>query len=52
MKIATEKMTIEVSSEELRQSNSLSESFTLLLRSCFNGVDVGCPEEEEVNENE
>lgn len=36
MKITTEKTTIEANAEELRQSNSFSDSFVQLLRSCFN----------------
>lgn len=46
MKIKTTTTTteIECSAEELRQSNSLADSFTGILRRCFNG-DI--PEEEE-----
>jgi len=44
MKITTEKMTIETNAEELRQSNSLAESFVQLMRRCFNGSTD--PEEE------
>ena len=47
MKITTEKMTIETNAEELRQSNSLSESFTQLLQKCFNGGADPKEEEEE-----
>lgn len=47
MKITTEKMTIEANAEELRQSNGLAESFTQLLRRCFNG---GAYQEEEEEE--
>lgn len=50
MKITTEKMTIETNAEELRQSNSLAESFAQLLRRCFNGSGEE-NEEEELNED-
>jgi hypothetical protein len=38
MKIKTTTTEIECSAEELRQSSSLSEAFTNVLRNCFNGV--------------
>ena len=39
---------VECNAEELRQSNSLSDSFTSILRRCFNGpVPEDCVEEPE-----
>ena len=49
MKITTEKMTIEANAEELRQSNTLADSFAQIMRRCFNGG--GDQEEEELNED-
>lgn len=37
MHIVTTTTEIECSADELRQSNSLSDSFTQLMRKCFNG---------------
>ena len=37
MKITTTTTRIECTADELRQSNSLSESFCSVLRNCFNG---------------
>ena len=53
MKITTEKMTIETNAEELRQSNTLADSFAQLLRRFFNGSGYveEEDEEEELNEN-
>lgn len=52
MKITTEKITLETNAEELRQSNTLADSFAQLLRRCFNGsVYVEEGDEEELNEN-
>lgn len=53
MKITVTTTTIEATAEELRQSNTLADSFSRLLRGCFNGainaVDNGEWEEGEDN---
>lgn len=44
---------VECTAEELRQSNTLSDSFTGILRRCFNGpVPKDCTEEPELGEPE
>lgn len=56
MKIQTTTTVIECSAEELRQSNTLSDSFTNLLRNAFNGsffpYDISDDETEDETENE
>ena len=51
MKITTEKITIETNAEELRQSNSLADSFSQLLRRYFNGSVYSEEEDEEDEES-
>lgn len=52
MKITTTTTTIECTSDELRQSNSLSESFTNALRNAFNGVPLNLNDFAEDGEDE
>lgn len=60
MRITTTVTEIECNADELRQSNSLADAFTGILRRCFNGIapenyeyeDDEEPEEEEEEEEE
>jgi hypothetical protein len=50
MKIKTTVTEIECTENELKQSNSLADAFSNLLRGCFNNVNSDCDEEDEEDE--
>lgn len=52
MKITTTTTIIECNADELRQSNSLSDAFTGILRRCFNGQMASMEVEENEDNNE
>ena len=50
MKIKTTVTEIECNVNELRQSNSLADAFSNLLRGCFNNVNSDCDEDDAEDE--
>lgn len=52
MKITTTTTIIECNADELRQSNSLSDAFTGILRRCFNAQMTSMEVEEDEDNNE